>query len=228
MYTIYRSHQRLQSERFASLTCLRYKVPCLLRTPYLSMNRLLQACPCGARLSVRRYRQAGEASCTVATQRSSSSRLFWHFVQATTVPMIFYVSWDISRALSTRIVSSVFLKSINLLVLTGLRTNQELILQNPDRCQYLEKRIVFSNYYLDLADECRPPIKMFLELRLDILEQWPEGDYENPSEKRRPAMYIVAGVFASIATATVAARVYSRLWIRRYFGPDDALIVIAC
>jgi hypothetical protein len=92
----------------------------------------------------------------------------------------------------------------------------------------LKKGIVFSSYYFTLAGNYCPPIKMFLELKLEILAEWPKGNPQNPSEVRGSAMYIVAGVFASIATATLAARVYSRLWIRRYFGPDDALIVIAC
>jgi hypothetical protein len=92
----------------------------------------------------------------------------------------------------------------------------------------LKKGIVFSSYYFTLAGNYCLPIKMFLELKLDILQEWPVGNPQNPSEKRGSAMYIVAGVFASIATAALAARIYSRLWIRRYLGPDDALIVIAC
>lgn len=68
---------------------------------------------------------------------------------------------------------------------------------------------------------------MFRDLTLEAVAQWPPGNYQIPSEQRGPAIYYVAGVFLSIATASLAARMYSRLWIRRYFGPDDALILFA-
>lgn len=68
---------------------------------------------------------------------------------------------------------------------------------------------------------------MFRELTLEVIALWPPGNYQHPSELRGSGLYIVAAIFCTIATATLFARMYSRIWIRRYFGPDDALIIFA-
>ena len=40
-------------------------------------------------------------------------------------------------------------------------------------------------------------------------------------------MHTVSAVLLFLATSAVLGRIYSRIFIRRWFGPDDALVVIA-
>lgn len=61
---------------------------------------------------------------------------------------------------------------------------------------------------------------------VDILLSWPTPNYVDPVT-RGPALYIVNGLFFAITLACVALRLYTRIWIRKYFGLDDLFICIA-
>ncbi|KIW04363.1 uncharacterized protein PV09_04647 [Verruconis gallopava] len=67
---------------------------------------------------------------------------------------------------------------------------------------------------------------MFRSDALTIISHWPPGNFVDP-KTRGDALYVVTGVFLSISTISLSARMYSRIWIRRYFGPDDGLILFA-
>ncbi|RAR01158.1 integral membrane protein [Stemphylium lycopersici] len=60
----------------------------------------------------------------------------------------------------------------------------------------------------------------------DVLLSWPTPNYDNPPT-RGPALVIVNSIFISLATLTVAARLYTRIVIKRWFGIDDIFIVLA-
>lgn len=55
---------------------------------------------------------------------------------------------------------------------------------------------------------------------------WPTPNYDNPVT-RGPALVIVNSIFISLATITVAARIYTRIVIKRWFGIDDVFILLA-
>jgi hypothetical protein len=65
---------------------------------------------------------------------------------------------------------------------------------------------------------------MFRNFSLDVIIHWPPANYVDPVT-RGPVLYVITGIFLSIATLCLSAWLYSRIWIRRYFGPDDALIL---
>src|ERR1700753_1703687 len=60
----------------------------------------------------------------------------------------------------------------------------------------------------------------------EVVAQWPKPNYVNP-ETRGPVLYIVNGTFFFLASVVVVTRLYSRIFIRRWFGLDDALILVA-
>lgn len=60
----------------------------------------------------------------------------------------------------------------------------------------------------------------------DVLLSWPTPNYDNPVT-RGPALVIVNSIFISLATITVAARIYTRIVIKRWFGIDDVFILLA-
>ncbi|KAF2395935.1 hypothetical protein EJ06DRAFT_560395 [Trichodelitschia bisporula] len=62
-------------------------------------------------------------------------------------------------------------------------------------------------------------------LHPEIVSTWPPAGYV--PEKRGPALYVVNGVFFSLATAVVLTRLHTRIFVRRWFGLDDALILFA-
>ena len=55
--------------------------------------------------------------------------------------------------------------------------------------------------------------------------QWPSPNYVDP-ESRGPAMFINNSIIFSLATTAVIARTYVRLFVRRWFGWDDLLLII--
>ncbi|KAF2401101.1 hypothetical protein EJ06DRAFT_575719 [Trichodelitschia bisporula] len=55
---------------------------------------------------------------------------------------------------------------------------------------------------------------------------WPEPNYESP-ERRGNTMLAVNLVAASLALITAAMRIYTRLFITRWFGADDVFIIFA-
>ena len=61
---------------------------------------------------------------------------------------------------------------------------------------------------------------------VDVLLSWPTPNYDNPVT-RGPALVIVNSIFISLATITVAARIYTRIVIKRWFGIDDVFILLA-
>lgn len=61
----------------------------------------------------------------------------------------------------------------------------------------------------------------------DVLESWPEPNYENPSEVRGPAILVLTFIFVPLLVILVLLRVYTRLRLTKNFGPDDITIVAA-
>jgi uncharacterized membrane protein len=60
----------------------------------------------------------------------------------------------------------------------------------------------------------------------DVLLSWPSPNYENPVT-RGNALVIVNCIFISITIVTVALRLYTRAFIKRWFGIDDIFIILA-
>ncbi|KAH6878515.1 hypothetical protein BKA58DRAFT_96979 [Alternaria rosae] len=61
---------------------------------------------------------------------------------------------------------------------------------------------------------------------VDVLLSWPTPNYIDP-ETRGPALLIVNSILIALTVLTVAARLYTRLVIKRWFGIDDVFILIA-
>lgn len=60
----------------------------------------------------------------------------------------------------------------------------------------------------------------------NVILSWPTPNYTNPTT-RGNALLIVNVAFISIAITVVGLRLYTRIWIKRWFGTDDAFIVLA-
>lgn len=61
---------------------------------------------------------------------------------------------------------------------------------------------------------------------LDVLLSWPLPNYVNPITRGSEA-YAIGTIFFGFATVALAIRLYARLFIRKWFGLDDFLIVLA-
>jgi hypothetical protein len=59
-----------------------------------------------------------------------------------------------------------------------------------------------------------------------VLITWPRPNFANPVTQGN-AVIVVATVFPVLSLIIVALRVYTRCVIKRFFGLDDALIVLA-
>jgi hypothetical protein len=59
-----------------------------------------------------------------------------------------------------------------------------------------------------------------------IIATWPIPNYVNPVT-RGPELYIINSICLFIATLAVVLRLYSRIWIRNWFGLDDAFVLVA-
>ena len=59
-----------------------------------------------------------------------------------------------------------------------------------------------------------------------VLATFPNPNYVNP-ETHGPALTIVNSVFLGLATIAIVLRVYTRLFVRKWFGWDDAFIILA-
>jgi glucan phosphoethanolaminetransferase (alkaline phosphatase superfamily) len=55
---------------------------------------------------------------------------------------------------------------------------------------------------------------------------WPAPNYTDPVT-RGPELWIVTGLFLFAATLCVSIRLYWRIFLRRWLGIDDILIVLA-
>jgi hypothetical protein len=60
----------------------------------------------------------------------------------------------------------------------------------------------------------------------DVLLKWPIPNYEDPVT-RGPGLAIVNYVLISITIIFVALRLYTRIFIKRWFGLDDVFIIVA-
>lgn len=59
-----------------------------------------------------------------------------------------------------------------------------------------------------------------------VFKTWPTPNYENP-QTQGPALLIVNGVFMTLVLLAMVGRLYSRICIQRWFGVDDAMMVLA-
>jgi len=61
---------------------------------------------------------------------------------------------------------------------------------------------------------------------VEVILSWPPANYINPVT-RGPALIVVNAIFLSIATIVIILRVYSRLFVRKWWGWDDVFICLA-
>jgi hypothetical protein len=67
---------------------------------------------------------------------------------------------------------------------------------------------------------------MYSIVPTSVLRTWPAPNYVDPPT-RGPEFYIVCGIFLGLATVLLFVRLYARLFVRRWFGLDDALIIFS-
>jgi hypothetical protein len=65
-----------------------------------------------------------------------------------------------------------------------------------------------------------------LAIPFDVLATWPTPNYTNPAV-HGVGFYIVSPLLLTLATLCVGVRLYGRIFVRRWFGPDDVLIALA-
>ena len=59
-----------------------------------------------------------------------------------------------------------------------------------------------------------------------VYETWPHANYVDPPT-RGPELFIFTAIFLFLATVAVGIRLYTRIVIRRWFGVDDAFIILS-
>lgn len=64
------------------------------------------------------------------------------------------------------------------------------------------------------------------KIPLEVLLSFPIPNYRDP-ETQGESLVIINGVFAGLVVIVVAARMYTRLYIKRWFGMDDFFILLA-
>ncbi|TID13469.1 hypothetical protein E6O75_ATG11385 [Venturia nashicola] len=83
--------------------------------------------------------------------------------------------------------------------------------------------------------DCRPVSLVFvyaqdlLAMRFnhpELLATWPKPNFVDPVT-RGPILYVINGIFFALATLTIAIRLYTRVFVRKWVGLDDYLIVFA-
>jgi hypothetical protein len=65
-----------------------------------------------------------------------------------------------------------------------------------------------------------------LAIPQEVYDAWPKPNYVNP-ETRGHAFYFVSSISLAAAAISVCLRLWTRIYVRRYFGLDDLLIVLA-
>ena len=60
----------------------------------------------------------------------------------------------------------------------------------------------------------------------EIVTGWQTPNYVNPIT-RGPELWRVIGIFLFLASLAVGVRLYARIFVRRWFGFDDALIIFS-
>lgn len=61
---------------------------------------------------------------------------------------------------------------------------------------------------------------------IDVILSWPEPNYVDPV-RRGPEFFVISSFFFALSTIAVSTRLYARIFIRRWFGIDDAFICLA-
>ena len=59
-----------------------------------------------------------------------------------------------------------------------------------------------------------------------VVATWPKPNLIDPV-RRGPELYIVNSIFFSLTTLVLMIRLYTRIFVRRWVGLDDALIITA-
>ena len=60
----------------------------------------------------------------------------------------------------------------------------------------------------------------------EVLATWPFPNYEDP-EVKGPALVIINAILLPLVLVACAVRIYARTFVKKWFGIDDALIVLA-
>jgi hypothetical protein len=66
-----------------------------------------------------------------------------------------------------------------------------------------------------------------LTVPIAVISDWPTPNYDDPEEKNKLDLWIISGIFLSLAATCVCIRLWARIVIRRWFGLDDFFIVLA-
>lgn len=59
-----------------------------------------------------------------------------------------------------------------------------------------------------------------------VLVDWPTPNYDNP-QTRGPSLIIINIIFIALALIAVVGRFYARIVIKKWFGIDDWMCVLA-
>jgi hypothetical protein len=66
-----------------------------------------------------------------------------------------------------------------------------------------------------------------LSIPLEVMLHWPVPNWQNPETRSNLQLYFASSIFLALSIGCVLVRLYSRIFVRRYFGLDDVFIVLA-
>jgi hypothetical protein len=66
-----------------------------------------------------------------------------------------------------------------------------------------------------------------LNIPIEVMLNWPVPNWQDPKTRTNLQLYLASSIFLVLSVVCVLIRLYSRLFVRRYFGLDDVFIVLA-
>jgi hypothetical protein len=66
-----------------------------------------------------------------------------------------------------------------------------------------------------------------LNVPIDVMLRWPTPNWQNPTTRPDLQLYLASSIFLILSIVCVLGRLYSRIFVRRYFGLDDAFILLS-
>jgi hypothetical protein len=66
-----------------------------------------------------------------------------------------------------------------------------------------------------------------LDIPIKAMLHWPVPNWQNPKTRTNLELYLASSILLALSVACVLARMYSRIFVRRYVGLDDMFILLA-
>ncbi len=67
---------------------------------------------------------------------------------------------------------------------------------------------------------------MLQEIPLSVIASWPKPNYQDPQTRGR-SLIVIDILFPALSFVVLLLRCYTRIFIKKWFGWDDVLILLA-